>query len=53
MKLTQIGHEVELDNSFLVEHLGFLYDRGLVGEQNLGEDEKDYFVTNRVYPCLR
>ena len=53
MKLTQIGHEVELDNSFLVGHLGFLYDRGLVGEQNLGEDEKDYFVTERGLSVLK
>lgn len=53
MNLTQIGHEVELDNSFLVGHLGFLYDRGLVGEQNLDEDEKDYFVTERGLSVLK
>jgi len=53
MKLTQIGHEVELYNSFLVGHLGFLYDRALVGEQYLGEDEKDYFVTNRGLSVLK
>jgi len=47
MKLTQIGHEVELDNLQLEGHLRFLYDRCLVGEQNIGEDEWGYFVTER------
>ena len=53
MKLTQIGHEVELDNSVLVGYLSFLYDRCLVGEQNLSEDEKDYFVTERGLSVLK
>ncbi len=53
MKLMQISHEIELDNSLLVGHLRFLYDRGLVGEQNLGEDEKAYFVTERGLSVLK
>ena len=53
MKLTAIGHEIELDNSLLVGHLRFLYDRCLVGEQNLGEDEKAYFVTERGLSVLK
>jgi len=48
MKLTQMTHKVELDKPRLISHLSFLYDRGLVGEQNLDEDEKAYFVTERV-----
>ena len=53
MKLTAIGHEIELDNSLLVGHLKFLYDRCLVGEQNRGEDEKTYFVTERGLSVLK
>ena len=53
MKVTAIGHEIELDNSLLVGHLRFLYDRGLVGEQNLGEGEKAYFVTERGLSVLK
>jgi len=33
--------------------LSFLYDRGLVGEQNLDEDEKAYFVTERGVSVLK
>jgi hypothetical protein len=33
--------------------MGFLYDRGLVGEQNLDDDEKAYFVTERGLSVLR
>ena len=53
MNVTQIGHKVELDNFCLEGHLRFLYDRGLVGEQNLGEDEKGYFVTERGLSMLK
>jgi len=53
LKLSQIGREVELDKSVLIEDLSFLYDRGLVGEQNLGEDEKVYFVTERGVSVLK
>ncbi len=53
MKLMQISHEIELDNSLLVGHLRFLYDRGLVGEQNLGKGEKAYFVTERGLLVLK
>ena len=53
MKLTKIGDEVEMDNFRLEGHLRFLYDRGLVGEQNLGEDEKGYFVTERGLLVLK
>ena len=53
LKLSQISHEVELDKPRLIPYLGFLYDRGLVGEQNLDEDEKAYFVTERGVSVLK
>lgn len=45
LKLKQISNKIELNKSILIEHLGFLYERGLIGE-NLGE-EKTYFITER------
>jgi len=51
--LREISREVELDKSVLLGYLGFLYDRGLVGEQNLDEDEKAYFVTERGVSVLK
>jgi predicted transcriptional regulator len=53
LKLSQISHEVELDKPRLIPYLSFLYDRGLVGEQNLDEDEKAYFVTERGVSVLK
>ena len=53
MKLTQLMHKVEVDKPRLISHLSFLYDRGLVGEQNLDEDEKAYFVTERGVSVLK
>ena len=53
MKLTQITQYVELDKTRLIPHLSFLYDRGLVGEQNLDEDEKAYFVTETGVSVLK
>jgi len=53
MKLTQMTQYVELDKPRLIPYLGFLYDRGLVGEQNLDEDEKAYFVTERGVSVLK
>ena len=53
MKLGQLTHMVEVDKARLISYLGFLYDRGLVGEQNLGEDEKAYFVTERGLTVLK
>jgi predicted transcriptional regulator len=53
MKLTKINHEVELDKPRLIQYLSFLYDRGLVGEQNLDEKEKTYFVTERGVSVLK
>ena len=53
MKLTQMTHKVELDKTRLIPYLSFLYDRGLVGEQNLDENEKAYFVTERGVSVLK
>jgi hypothetical protein len=51
--LTQISDKVELDNPRLIPYLSFLYDHCLVGEQNLDEDEKAYFVTERGVSVLK
>lgn len=51
LKWKQISEEIELSKSILMEHLGFLYERGLIGE-NLGE-EKAYFVTNRGLSLIK
>ena len=53
VKLTQMTQYVELDKTRLIPYLSFLYDRGLVGEQNLDEDEKAYFVTERGVSVLK
>jgi len=53
MTLRLIGHEVELDNFRLEGYLRFLYDRCLVGERNLDESEKSYFVTDRGLSLLK
>lgn len=45
LKCKQISDELELSKSILMEHLSFLYERGLIGE-NLSE-EKTYYVTDR------
>jgi len=47
LKWKQISDEVDLSKSILMEHLDFLYDRGLIGEQNLDDAEKSYFITDR------
>ncbi len=47
LKAEQFIDEVDLSKSILIEHLDFLYDRGLIGEQNLDDEEKAYFITDR------
>ena len=47
LKTEQIRDEVDLSKHILKEHLEFLYDRGLIGEQNLDDEEKAYFITDR------
>lgn len=53
LKLTQLTTKVELDKPRLIPYLSFLYDHGLVGEQNLDKDEKAYFVTERGVSVLK
>jgi len=53
LKWTQISDEVDLSKSFLMEYLGFLCDRGLVGEQSLGDEEKVYFVTDKGLSVIK
>jgi predicted transcriptional regulator len=52
LKLAQLTHKVELDKTNLSSVMGFLHDRGLVGEKTL-DDEKAYFVTERGLSLLR
>lgn len=47
LKSEQLIDVVDLSKSILIEHLDFLYDRGLIGEQNLDDEEKAYFITDR------
>ena len=53
LKWAPICDEVELSKPTLKEYLDYLYDRGLVGEQNLGEEEKTYFVTDRGLSLIK
>lgn len=53
MKLAQISDEVELSKSMLMEYLEFLYERGLVGENNPGDEEKTYFVTDKGLSVIK
>ena len=53
MKLTQISDKVELGVSRLMVHLSLLVDSGLVEEQNLGEDEDVFVVTERGLSVLK
>ena len=53
LKLSQLTSKVELDKPALIEVLNFLYERCLVGEQNLDKSEKEYFVTDRGISVLK
>ncbi len=53
LKLSQVVHRVELNKTKLSLIIGFLYDRCLVGEQNLDDDEKAYYVTERGVSVLK
>ena len=53
LKLAQLTGKVELDEPSLIEVLHFLYEHSLVGEQNLDEAEKAYFVTERGLSVLK
>jgi predicted transcriptional regulator len=53
LKLAQLKGKVELDKPALLEVLNFLYEHCLVGEQNLDEAQKAYFVTERGMSVLK
>lgn len=53
LRLRQIRRRVKLDKPLLVEHLGFLVDRGLVEKQNLGKYKQAYGVTVRGLSVLK
>ena len=53
LKAEQLIDEVDLCKSILIEHLDFLYDRGLIGEQNLDDNEKAYFITERGLKMIK
>ena len=53
MKFIQLSHKVELDTIRLIPHLKLLIDRGLVEQQNWGENEIVYVVTERGLKVLR
>lgn len=51
LRWKQISDEIELSKSILMEHLNFLYERGLVGEKL--DEEKAYFVTERGLSLIK
>jgi predicted transcriptional regulator len=53
IKFTQLSHKVELDTIRLIPHLRLLIDRGLVEQQNLGENEIFYIITGRGLKVLK
>ena len=53
MRFTQLSYKVELDTLRLIPHLRLLIDRGLVEQQNLGENEIFYIVTGRGLKVLK
>jgi len=53
LKLSHLVHMVELNRTKLSSVIGFLYDCGLVGEQNLDDNEKAYYVTERGLSVLK
>jgi predicted transcriptional regulator len=53
MRFVNLSHKVELDTIRLVPHLRLLIDRGLVEQQNLGENEILYIVTEKGLKVLK
>lgn len=53
LKLSQIIDKVELDKTNLKLFMDFLYDRCVVGIQDLDEREEAYFVTERGLSVLK
>jgi len=53
MKFTHLSHKVELDTIRLIPHLRLLINRGLIEQQNWGENEIVYVVTERGSKVLK
>jgi predicted transcriptional regulator len=53
MKFIQLSHKVELDATRLIPHMRLLIDGGLLEQQNLGENEIFYAVTERGLKVLK
>jgi predicted transcriptional regulator len=53
MKLTQLMDKFEMDESRLKPHLRLLWNRGLVEEENLGDNNIYYVVTERGLKVLK
>jgi len=53
MKFIQMSHKVELDTVRLIPHLRLLIDRGLLEQQNWGENEIVYVITERGLKVLK
>jgi len=53
MKFIQLSHKVELDAIRLIPHLKLLMNRGLLEQQNLGENEVFYVITARGLKVLK
>jgi hypothetical protein len=52
MKLIQLVHKTDLNQSVLKKHLDFLIQQDFVEEQNLGKDEIFYAITGRSLKVL-
>jgi len=53
MKLTQLRDKFEMDESRLKPHLRLLWNRGLVEEENFGDNNIYYVVTERGLKVLK
>ena len=53
MKLTRLREKLELHEDHLKPHLRLLWNRGLIEEENFGEDEIYYVVTERGIKVLK
>ena len=53
MKLTQLRDKFEMDESRLKPHLRLLWNRGLVEEENFGDNTIYYVVTERGLKVLK
>lgn len=53
MKLPQLMDKFEMDESHLNPHLRLLWDRGLIEEENFGDEETHFVVTERGLMVLK